>query len=90
MLKSKTYSFLKHWDVVESKGHRSGIWRATDKGKDFVLGLIKLPSAVYVYDDTVFGFEAEEVSFRGCFGKHFDFDEMMSSQFIWANLREKK
>jgi hypothetical protein len=90
MLKSKTYTLLEHWDLIEPKSYRSGIWRATLKGQDFISGQISLPSAVHIYDNRVWGFEAEEISFRGCFGKHFDFDEMMSSQFKWANIQEKK
>jgi len=90
MLKSKTYPLLEHWDLIESKSTRSGIWRVTLRGQDFLNGLINLPSAVHIYDNKVWGFDAEEVSFRGCFGTHFDFDEMMSDQFKWANLQEKK
>jgi DNA polymerase III alpha subunit (gram-positive type) len=55
-----------------------------------VQGLINLPNAVHIYDNKVWGFEADEVSFRECFGTHFDFDEMMSAQFKWANIQEKK
>ena len=90
MLKSKTYPLLEHWDLIEGKSFRSGIWRVTLKGQDFLNGLINLPSAVHIYDNKIWGFEAEEVSFRGCFGIHFDFDEMMSDQFKWANLKEGK
>lgn len=90
MLKSKTYPLLEHWDLVESQAKRSGIWRATRKGQDFISGSITMPSAVHIYDNKVWGFESQDVSFRGCFGKHFDFDEMMSAQFRWADLKGKK
>jgi hypothetical protein len=49
-----------------------------------------LPAAVYIYDNQVWGFEEEQVTFKGCFGKHFDFDEMMSAQFNWANLSTER
>lgn len=90
MLKSKTYPLLEHWGLIESQAKRSGVWRATPKGQDFIGGSVAMPSAVHIYGNEVWGFEAEEVSFRGCFGKHFDFDEMMSSQFRWADLKGKK
>jgi len=90
MLKSKNYGMLAHWGILESFSMRSGIWRVTPKGKDFLRGLINLPSSVFIYDDKVWAFSSEEVSFRGCFGTHFDFDEMMSAQFKWANLQVKK
>jgi len=28
--------------------------------------------------------------FRQCFGKHFDFNELMSVQFNWANLKKER
>jgi hypothetical protein len=90
MLKSKTYPLLEHWGLIESQAKRSGVWRATPMGHEFIGGAIAMPSAVHIYDNKVWGFEAQEVSFRGCFGKHFDFDEMMSSQFKWADLRSAK
>ena len=88
MLKSKTYNLLEHWGLIEGKATRSGIWRATLKGWDFINGLSMMPAAVYIYDNKVWGFDEEETSFAGCFGKHFDFDEMMSEQFNWANIKK--
>ena len=88
MLKSKTYPLLEHWGLIESQAKRSGVWRATLRGSDFISSTITQPSAVHIYDNKVWGFEDEEVSFRGCFGKHFDFDEMMSDQFNWANIKK--
>ena len=89
-LKSKTYPLLEHWGLIESKATRSGIWTATAKGHNFASGDITLPGAVYIYDNKQWGFEEEHVSFRGCFGKHFDFEEMMSAQFNWANLSTER
>jgi acyl CoA:acetate/3-ketoacid CoA transferase len=53
-----------------------------------MLGANMMPAAVYIYDNKVWGFEQEETTFAGCFGKHFDFDEMMSEQFNWANIKK--
>jgi len=89
MLKSKTYPLLQHWKFLEPKSRRSGVWRITPEGTDFVRGLITAPSAVHIYDNSIWGYEDEDTSFRGCFDKHFDFDEMMSDQFNWANIRPK-
>ncbi len=75
--------------LIESKSQRSGSWRATLRGWDFINGLVAVPSAVHIYDNKVWGFEDEEVTFRDCFGKHFDFDEMMSEQFNWANIKKE-
>jgi hypothetical protein len=86
MLKSKTYPLLEHWNLIESKANRSGIWRATSSGNQFVKSQISLPEAVYIYDNRRWGFEDKLVMFRQCFGKHFNFEELMSVQFNWANL----
>lgn len=86
MMKSKTYPLLANWRLIESGGARSGLWRATELGKEFVLGRRSMPSAVYMYDNQIWGFDEEEIFFRSCFGRHFDFDALMSDQFQWANL----
>lgn len=86
MLRSKTYPLLVHWGFIESKNARSGIWRATEAGRDFLSGFDVAPSAVYVYDNKVMALDAENVTFRGCFGIHFDFDQLMSDQFKWADV----
>lgn len=83
MLRGKTYPCLAYWGLIESKGHRSGHWRITFKGQDFVSGLIGVPERAYIYDNQVWEMSTKETSFGGCFGKHFDFDEMMSSRFDW-------
>jgi len=88
MLKGKNYCLLEHWGLIESKSNRSGVWRATPKALEFIDGTITMPSAVYIYDNRVWGFDDEETSFRSCFGKYFDFDEMMSAQFKWANIKK--
>jgi hypothetical protein len=90
MLKSKTYPLLEHWTLIESRATRSGIWAATARGRDFVKGNAYMPEAVYIYDNRRWGFAEKEVNFRQCFGKHFDFDELMSAQFNWAKLRKEE
>lgn len=86
MLRAKTYPLLVHWNMIEDKAPRSGIWRATAVGREFLEGLDVAPKAVYVYDNHVMAIDAEETTFRGCFGVKFDFDELMSFNFNWANV----
>lgn len=87
MMRSKVYPLLMNWGLIESRGYRSGVWRATPYGRDFVLGLANADSAAYIYDNKVHGWSGVATSFRGCFGKHFDFDEMMSERFDWASIK---
>lgn len=86
MLRAKTYPLLAHWDMIESQSSRSGIWRITPKGRAFLDGSVLAPKAVYIYDNSVWAFDAENIPFRGCFGVKFDFAELMSSSFKWANV----
>jgi hypothetical protein len=86
MLRAKTYALLAHWGFIESKNSRSGIWRVKSRGRAFLSGESVAPVAVYIYDNHVKAFDAEGTSFRGCFGVKFDFEELMSSNFNWANV----
>lgn len=90
MLKSKTYTLLEHWNFIESQSKRSGVWRANAAGVAFASGIGSASSAAYIYDNTVWALDPEQVTFRGCFGKHFDFDEMMSTRFDWSTAGKKK
>lgn len=86
MMRSKTYPLLAHWDMIEDQSSRSGIWRATWRGRHFVYKNFPMPVAVYVYNNRIWAFDAEHTSFQGCFGVKFDFAELMSSNFNWANV----
>jgi hypothetical protein len=90
VLRGKNYSMVANWGLIESQSNRSGVWRLTQQGKDFIAGNIYIPVKLFTYNNKPWGFSSEQTSFRGCFGKHFDFDEMMSAQFKWANLQERK
>lgn len=90
ILKGKNYGMLHHWGLLESFGSRSGVWRVTEKGKDFANGLIKVPASVFIYDDKVWGFSEEQTTFKGCFKESFNFDEMMSSRFDWTKISKEK
>ena len=86
MLRGKTYPCLAYWFLVESKGHRSGIWRVSDKGHRFLNEEITQPEFAFVYNNQVLEYSTEEVTFQGCFGNHFDFQEMMDSRFDWNKV----
>jgi hypothetical protein len=88
MIRGKTYSMIAHWGLIESQSRRSGIWRVTPKGRDFLSGKVLVPDAVYIYDNDVWAVSKDETSFRGCFGVNFDFDELMSTQFKWSNVAQ--
>lgn len=87
MLKSKTYSLLAHWGLIESRLQRSGIWRATAKGTLFVAGLDTAPAAVYVFDDKVVGVDSTQVTYTSCLGVDFNRDELLTTRYDRSDVR---
>jgi hypothetical protein len=89
ILRAKNYGMLAHWNLIESSGSKSGVWRITKKGIDFLNGSIAIPSKLYIYNNEIYGLGDELISFRNCFGRHFDFDEMMSDLYM-NEIRTKR
>jgi hypothetical protein len=94
VLRTKTYSTLQHWGLIikvdrnEDKTKRSdGFWQVTSKGLAFLKGEISVPKKVFIYDNTIQGFSQEEIYFRNCFGKHFDYQQVMSDSFNLNNIK---
>lgn len=90
ILAGKNYGMLVHWDLIESAGTRSGVWRATMRGREFVRGNITVPAAVFIYNDKVWGFEDRDVTFPECVKVDFDFDQMMDTRFDWSSIVGRK
>jgi len=95
MLRGKTYSLLQHWHLIykveknEDKTKRSdGLWQVTTKGHQFLRNELSVPRKVFIYDNTIQGFSQEEVFFEDCFGKHFDYQEVMSDSFNLSTIKE--
>jgi hypothetical protein len=87
LMRGKTHTTLQHWGFVESSGHAEdskksdGAWRVTPKGLHFICGTITVPRKAYIYKNVVEGWSDECVSFRECFGRHFDYAEVMADNF---------
>jgi hypothetical protein len=54
---------LRYWGLVESAGKR-GLWRVTEKGRDWLLLRVTVPRYCYVYDDVPIEMGGDEISFR--------------------------
>jgi hypothetical protein len=87
------YSLLKHWDLItkldrDDKPRQSdGQWQITTKGYQFLRNELPIARKVFIYDNTVQGFSQEEVLFRECFNKHFDYDTVMSDHFNFNEVK---
>ena len=80
----RDYPYLKMWNLAETpivtpSGAKkmSGLWRPTERGIDFVLQRITVPSHVNHHRKNVFGFEDAQVSINAALGRHFNYGELM-------------
>lgn len=73
VVRSNQLSTLKWWNMVESKEHDSGRWRATEFGKKFAVGDVQAQRTVFTYagrvvamsDERVFMYEVDPVYRQG-------------------------
>ena len=87
LLRGKTHTTLQHWAFVESGSNHDttkksdGFWRITERGRQFIAGSLLVPKKAYIYNNQVEGWSDECVSFRECFGRFFDYDEIMADNY---------
>jgi len=77
---------LSHWELIETRPNhndetkkQSGLWRITEKGREFAGGKISVKSHVIIYDNRILGFDGKNVFIKDCFGKHFNYTELMNN-----------
>jgi len=69
-------------DAFEMLGTSCYLERSqSEKGLHFIVGTITVPRKAYIYNNVVEGWSDECVSFRDCFGRHFDYAEVMADNF---------
>jgi hypothetical protein len=87
MLRGKNYTTMAKWGLIEQGGHddkskrSDGFWRVTAKGLHFLCGTTTVPRKAFIYNNQVQGWSDECVSFRDCFGRHFDYADVMADNF---------
>jgi hypothetical protein len=87
MMRAKSFSTMRHWGLVESapnddkekKG--AGVWRLTNKAHNFIGGKVRLPKKAFVYNRTLVAYGDQEIYISECFGKRFNYEEVMSDRF---------
>lgn len=62
------YSALARWAVIQSRSPKSGYWRMTQIGFDFISGAIEIPAGCYTYDNNVLGFTKRMLDFETALG----------------------
>ena len=74
-----------HWGLIEAAPNddgtkrTSGFWQPTQKGRDFVHGLIDIPKHVHLFNNTVYGFSMEITTIKQALGDAFNYTELMHS-----------
>lgn len=76
---------LRYWDLIEQMegtredgSPRTGWWRVTPLGHQFVRGHALVPKRAHVFNERLLGLDDSTlVSIRDCLGKKFDYDELM-------------
>lgn len=86
VLRSREHHRLRFWDLLEPHvdSHRTAdansrdMWRITEHGKAFARDEIRVPKAVYVYDNTPWRFDEDQrVSIREALGTKFNYAELL-------------
>lgn len=76
------FTLLKFWKLISpplenSSGQEVGLWKITDKGKQFCRGEIKVQKHVLILTNNHIGFSNEETSIKESLGDAFDYNELM-------------
>jgi len=87
--KGGDYAKLRFWGLVEQKPNRdpkkkeSGIWRPTEEGRKFAFRTLKVPRAVFIFNNTFQGYEDPKdlVDIAECLGEQFDYSQLMQSSY---------
>ena len=79
------FAKFRYWDLVEEGNNNdpdkknSGTWRLTPKGKDFMSGVIRIPSHVQILDAKCIGYAGDKLNVRDAYRiAGFSFAELMA------------
>lgn len=79
----RDYPYVALWGLAETRANddaskkNSGQWRPTQKGLDFVLAGLRVPSHVHVLNNRVVGWSEDTVDVKSALGSAFNYDELM-------------
>ena len=83
-VRSGDYGKARFWGLLEASEQReegkknSGLWRLTDDGRKFVMGVTTIPRNAVVYNNVGHGFEGEEINIGMALGDRFHYEELMA------------
>lgn len=77
-------NLAQHWGLIEDEcsrredGGRTGFWRVTRAGEQFLRGEVTVPKYVLLYNGRCLKREGEAVGVRDALGKRFNYYELMA------------
>lgn len=79
------FAKMRYWGLVEEQYHEvgqggrksSGMWRITEKGRNFVNNRVCVPEYALVFDGRVLEMSKNHVDIKSCLGHKFDYNELM-------------
>ncbi len=82
------FAKLRYWGFVELKTgtsgkSRSGLYKITARGREFVNGIMSVSKAVWVHRGKLIEWEKETVTLQQALGVDFDLNEVLSSTEEW-------
>lgn len=85
--RSNEVSRLALWELVEDQPsdspdrRNSGVWRPTERGRQFVACELSVPSHVHVFNNVIYGWSAELLDITSALGTSFSYAELMAGRF---------
>lgn len=77
---------LVHWGLIESMpgeredgSKRTGWWRVTEKGEQWLHGRVSIPKYALIYNGEFLGFDGGPVTIHDALGERFDYRELMAA-----------
>lgn len=77
------FARMAHWGLIQEEltarpdGGRSGWWRVTAKGAQFIRSGLTIPKTVVLYDNHIIRFEGPMVTIRQALGEKFNYAVLM-------------
>lgn len=84
-LRAKDFCILEYWDLIErfptiEPGKKySGVWRITEKGKNFANGQEKVRSHVLIFNNKFVGYSPTMITIEEALGEKFNYNELMKA-----------
>lgn len=76
------FTLLRHWKLIEApdeetKGQASGLWRITEKGREFCRGNVVVNKHVLIAVNRLQGFSEDKTTIQDSLGSKFNWEELM-------------